>query len=247
MIGNQTFNILLTSGGTSVKIDSVRAITNFSKGTLGKRLATQLLLDGYKVTHLHSINSENPFSFKVDLCNPHQDYATRLEELYTFSRKYMSKYKQETFDSFYEYEEKINSLMTNFKYDCVILCAAVSDFCVKETLGKIKSIEEKNCLELFKLPKIIKSIKQYQPDTKLVGFKMLVDASDKELEEAADKQYLECGTDLVVANNMPKGKNREVMFYLNKHTYCLGNKFSGDVKQVSCEIVRRVNNLLGKV
>ena len=42
--------ILITSGGTTEKIDSVRGITNHATGTLGKYIAEAFLEKGYQVT-----------------------------------------------------------------------------------------------------------------------------------------------------------------------------------------------------
>ena len=41
--------ILITAGGTSEKIDSVRSITNHSTGSLGKAIAEELLEKGLKL------------------------------------------------------------------------------------------------------------------------------------------------------------------------------------------------------
>ena len=43
-------NILITSGGTSEKIDQVRSITNHSTGQLGKIISEQFLEAGFSVT-----------------------------------------------------------------------------------------------------------------------------------------------------------------------------------------------------
>ena len=43
-------HILITSGGTSEAIDSVRSITNHSTGSLGKILAEMALTKGHQVT-----------------------------------------------------------------------------------------------------------------------------------------------------------------------------------------------------
>ena len=43
-------NILITSGGTSEKIDQVRSITNHSTGQLGKIISKRFLEAGFSVT-----------------------------------------------------------------------------------------------------------------------------------------------------------------------------------------------------
>ena len=42
--------ILITSGGTTEKIDAVRGITNHSTGYLGKEIAELFLAKGHQVT-----------------------------------------------------------------------------------------------------------------------------------------------------------------------------------------------------
>ena len=49
-------NILITSGGTSEKIDQVRSITNHSTGQLGKMIAERFLDAGFPVTLVTSPN-----------------------------------------------------------------------------------------------------------------------------------------------------------------------------------------------
>ena len=53
--------ILITSGGTKIKIDMVRSITNMSKGTFGSKIATEFLrYDNEHVTFLHAKDSKLP-------------------------------------------------------------------------------------------------------------------------------------------------------------------------------------------
>ena len=50
--------ILITSGGTTEKIDDVRGITNHSTGYLGKEIAELFLAKGHQVTLVTVNNSE---------------------------------------------------------------------------------------------------------------------------------------------------------------------------------------------
>jgi len=92
----------------------------------------------------------------------------------------------------------------------VLLAAAVSDY-GPETgplddcripRGKISSSQDELTIRLKPLPKIIAQVKQWNPDVFLVGFKLLVDASEEDLAAAAKKQIDSAGSDLVVANDM---------------------------------------------
>mgnify|MGYP001580120865 FL=1 len=53
--------ILITSGGTIVKIDDVRHIANFSKGEFPSQIARECLLIGHKVIYLHARGARKPF------------------------------------------------------------------------------------------------------------------------------------------------------------------------------------------
>ena len=64
-----------------------------------------------------------------------------------------------------------------------MLAAAVSDFGVSNYVsGKIRSTDEMK-IELEPLPKLIGAVKTIQHKTKLVGFKLLVNSTDEELEK----------------------------------------------------------------
>ncbi len=49
---------LLTSGGTKIKIDMVRSITNMSKGNFGSEIANTILRNGFDLTFLHAEGSK---------------------------------------------------------------------------------------------------------------------------------------------------------------------------------------------
>lgn len=54
--------ILITSGGTTEKIDTVRSITNHATGTLGKIIAEKYLREGHQVTLVTTKNAVKPES-----------------------------------------------------------------------------------------------------------------------------------------------------------------------------------------
>jgi phosphopantothenoylcysteine synthetase/decarboxylase len=59
--------ILLTSGGTKVKIDRVRHIGNMSHGTFGSAIAKHLLSwEDVNLTFLYSEHSNTPFTYSVN-------------------------------------------------------------------------------------------------------------------------------------------------------------------------------------
>lgn len=52
--------ILITAGGTSENIDSVRKITNSSSGRLGAVIAEQMLQNGHNIVYVHGEKSNSP-------------------------------------------------------------------------------------------------------------------------------------------------------------------------------------------
>ena len=68
-IGKEENVILITSGGTSVKLEenTVRTIENFSTGTRGAICAEYFLEHGYYVIFLYRDNSKRPFTRNFEL------------------------------------------------------------------------------------------------------------------------------------------------------------------------------------
>src|SRR5574340_347914 len=60
LLERMTMRVLITSGGTTEKIDSVRGITNFATGTLGKLLAEQFLAANHTVILLAGLTALVP-------------------------------------------------------------------------------------------------------------------------------------------------------------------------------------------
>lgn len=206
--------ILLTSGGTKVPVDDVRFIGNFSNGNFGKRLATASLVAGHTITHLHHVDAPTPFEFKVDLLHARgKDYASELEVAHFFSRRYMSKYLEERFDTYDDYAEQLEKLCTNFTYDAVILCSAVSDYKTANVVhGKINS-KDGFSIELVPTEKLISKVRGWQPETKLVGFKLLSNVDQDALISASRKSIETNQCNFVVANELSvtKSENKTIL------------------------------------
>lgn len=172
--------ILITSGGTIVKIDDVRYIGNFSTGSFPAKLATSALSRGHEVCYLHAINAKLPIGLQ-------------------------GKLKLVSYETYDDYVRELKNLLEKNKFDVVLLGAAVSDYGVRQQPGKISSFKPSLILHLFRLPKVIKSIKKYSKFPFFqVGFKLLSDVSDEQLIDVAYKAGLENHSDLVIANDLSK-------------------------------------------
>ena len=186
--------ILVTSGGTSEAIDSVRSITNHSTGRLGKIITETLLAAGHEVCLITTPNALKP--------EPHPHLTIR--EI------------KNTNDLLLEMKERVQN------YQVLIHSMAVSDYTPVYMTGleaveassnlegfldkqnkeaKISSTDEVQVLFLKKTPKIISLVKEWNPSIHLIGFKLLVDVSEDYLIEIARKSLVKNQADLIIAND----------------------------------------------
>jgi phosphopantothenate-cysteine ligase len=199
---------LITSGGTKVPIDPVRDITNMSSGTFGSRIAHEALFQGNDVTFLHAKNSKTPYSCTINSKDMGFEEAVRqLCDIYDRNRFFKETYREVTFRNFADYAEQLENLLRTQQPDITILAAAVSDYgVVNPAETKIRSKDDL-LIELKPLPKLIRKVKEWAPNTLLVGFKLLVNSSVDDLLTAAWKSIEENRCDLVVANDLSDIKN----------------------------------------
>ena len=195
--------VLITSGGTKVHLDPVRSITNRSTGSFGSMLAVQALHLSADVIYLTSKEGRAPFSHAINFYQNanHDDYIKQIQDLHRLSRQYQKHYCEYRYETFTEYHDLLKLLCERHQPDVVILSAAVSDYLASHYAeDKIRSNHDFEIT--FKLaPKIIYHIKDWVKQTFLVGFKLLIDASDEDLVKASTVQ-IKHGADLVVANNL---------------------------------------------
>jgi phosphopantothenoylcysteine synthetase/decarboxylase len=228
--------VLLTSGGTKIMVDRVRAITNMSSGNFGAKIAHALLNNpDVELTYLVSEGGRTPFSMNVDFAEwSERGEITRNDmaiirqfwDLYFWSQERRNRCEVETYKTFEDYEVKLLSSLEDpdprILPDLVILAAAVSDYDVANVMdGKIRSGGNLN-IQLEPTPKLIGEIKKVLPSCKLVGFKLLVDSTEEELLAAARKSIDENHCDLVVANDLrdiKAGKHRLLLVYPKHEHY----------------------------
>ncbi|MEQ1723685.1 MAG: bifunctional phosphopantothenoylcysteine decarboxylase/phosphopantothenate--cysteine ligase CoaBC, partial [Pseudobdellovibrio sp.] len=165
--------VLITSGGTTEPIDDIRFITNKSSGTTAAALADSLIDSGIEVTYVHATNAV----------------------------KTKNTSKQIAFDTFKDLQTALQTeLKINF-YDFVIHAAAVSDYSIDATAGKINSDQDEIQLTLKRNPKLINEIKKMSPKSKLFGFK-LTSTTDKNLiAKKVESLFSLANCDLVIHND----------------------------------------------
>lgn len=193
-------NVLITSGGTKVPIDDVRDITNKSKGTFGSKLAEEFINQGHNVTLLRSEDSKSPFSLDIDFYKSTLNYVKLVAKKYEWCENHHRQYSEIIYKNYFDYAKKLESLVKN-GYDATILVAAVSDYVTTPMHGKVRSDQDLN-IKLSTAEKLISKVKEWDSKTYLVGFKLLVGASESALLSAALKSIENNKCDLVVANDL---------------------------------------------
>lgn len=233
--------IIITSGGTSEKIDNVRKITNSSSGKLGMTVANHLLQENNDLI-IYYVCSKNSL-------RPNDDRVKIFE-----------------IDGTMDLEKTIENLLINEHIDYFIHSMAVSDYMtdyvttierIKESFkktdnidkafenievidgNKISSYEDNLVIVLKPTPKIISIIKNLSPSTYLVGFKLLDGVSKEELIEVAKKLRNKNKCDLVVANDLATIRNGEHIGYIIDENNEIEEAHGKD--DIAKKLVRRIN------
>ncbi|MEI4620371.1 hypothetical protein KFD70_06105 [Bacillus pfraonensis] len=177
--------ILITSGGCLEKWDQVRGHTNLAKGTIGRMLAEEAMSKGAHVIYLHGYFAEKPNAINNQL------------ELHPF-------------EGIIDLQDKMKSIITHEKIDVVIMAAAGSDWIVDKICDKDGNVLDMNgkissniapIIHFQKAPKILKQIKQWDPETILVGFKLESDVNEVELIQRASERMGQAKANLMIANS----------------------------------------------
>lgn len=225
---NQIFNsrkqakkILITSGGTKIKIDRVRSITNMSKGTFGSQIAESFFnrfKTNINLTFLGSYDSRMPL------------IGGRIEKKFknqtvVCNRRCFNLVGYETFD---DYEKNLFEIIEKEQPDIIVLSAAVSDYGIENYVdGKIRTSSDEMVIRLKPLPKLISKVREKAPNAFIVGFKLLVDSTEDELKEACINSMNKNKLDMIVGNDLRDIQN-------DNHTLTLGT-WNKDNKEVVFE------------
>ena len=199
--------ILVTSGGTSEKIDRVRSITNHSSGKLGKIITETLLKAGHEVCLITTLQAVKPVS------HPN---LTIIEIKNTADLLQVMK------DKVTDYHVLIHSMAVSdytpvymAGFDEIEASQDLTEFLDKKNQEtKISSKEDVQVLFLKKNPKIISLVKEWNPKIHLIGFKLLVDVSQEHLIQISRESLEKNQADLIVANDLTQINAEQHLAYL---------------------------------
>jgi len=181
--------VLITAGGTREDIDDIRSITNHSTGRLGSIVADKFIQEGADVTYVCGENATLPSNVPSEII-----YVRSTQNLL----------------------DTIERLLQSKKYDCVIHAMAVSDYTPTGIIyaddpnsvihpldvNKISSNGSGVMLVLKPTAKVINRIKILQPETFLIGFKLVSNLSEDDLLLAATNVLEKNQCDIVAANDL---------------------------------------------
>ncbi len=200
-------NILITSGGTSEKIDRVRSITNHSTGQLGKIIAETFLAKGDRVTLVTTPKAVRPAAHPNLTIVQIENVAELLESLEPLVHTH------DVLIHAMAVSDYTPIYMTGL--EAVAASSDMTEFLNKtNSESKISSQDDVQVLFLKKTPKIISLIKKWNPDIRLIGFKLLVDVSDEELLKTARASLVKNQAEIIVANDLTEISNQEHKAYL---------------------------------
>lgn len=208
--------ILVTSGGTSEKIDDVRAITNHSSGKLGKAIAEAFAEDDVVIDMITTRHAVKPEGKMI-----HSHYIESTADLEKVLRELMSVntydvviHSMAVSDFTPESSVTLEDLEAATATHPVDLPKALVDIANERTEKKISSNTDHLVVVLKKNPKIISLIKKLQPKTILVGFKLLVDVPMIELLNVAKESLKKNQADFILANDLAEIRGEKHHGYL---------------------------------
>lgn len=215
--------ILVTLGGTSESIDQVREITNQSTGQLGTLIVEQFLAQGAIVDAIVTKHAQRPAASPNLFLHPihdTQDLVHTLKQLVTtipydavIHSMAVSDFTPQATLSQEQLLIAMNTWLTTHPNEP--FTAEWFHTLPATAAKKISSATDHLTVILEKTPKVIQQIKHYQPETLLVGFKLLVAVPKEELLTVAQNALVTNQADFVLANDLSQIKqNKQHIGYL---------------------------------
>ncbi|MBX6377639.1 MAG: hypothetical protein IRY95_03745, partial [Clostridia bacterium] len=164
--------VLITAGPTRAYLDSVRYLTNFSTGELGRHLAEGALRRGASVTYVYGPGCQLPAVAPL---------AGRELDLWPV-------------ETVADLETAVRRLLARQPADVIFHAMAVLDFQPAEVRpGKTSSELEEWVVRLVPTPKVAPLLRQLAPAAVLVTFKLETGRSRRELAAIAASAAGGCG------------------------------------------------------
>ncbi|EMC44763.1 phosphopantothenate--cysteine ligase [Streptococcus mutans] len=224
--------ILITSGGTTEKIDQVRGITNHSSGRLGKKIAEKFLAASHQVTLVTTASAIKPKKRANLSIIEITDVNNLIETLEPLVKSHhvlihsmaVSDYTPLYMTDLTEIEETndLSQLLTKTNKE-----------------RKISSQADYQVLFLKKTPKVISLVKQWNPSIQLIAFKLLVNVSKEELFQVARSSLKKNQADYILANDLTMISADKHLAYLLDDTNAYMAETKAEIADLIFEKVRK--------
>ncbi|NLO46860.1 MAG: phosphopantothenoylcysteine synthase [Clostridiales bacterium] len=211
-------NVLVTAGGTTEQIDSVRGISNMSTGTLGSCIADSFS-DYPEVSCIRYICGESavlPITDKAGIVQVHdvksledavrcalnaQDFDIIVHAMAVSDYRVKWVTSAAFFADYLKHRTKVMDFPEAIHASAVSLWLENAQTAAGDS-GKISSDIDNLILLMERTPKIIALFKDLSPKSLLVGFKLLDHVAHDSLIEAANHIMRENSCAFVLANDL---------------------------------------------
>lgn len=231
-------NILITAGPTNEYIDEVMKITNMSTGRLGIELTKNYLNEGNKVTLIATrsvirsglferYNLSNNPNLKIIPIETTQDMYNALEKEsqnnydMVIHSSAVGDYKPEFSFRMEDLAKELEELIKEGKITYEeILNVLTNPNCKVNDDTKISSYEPHLTVKLTLTTKLISHLKEWYPESLLIGFKLLENVEKTYLMEVAKKLCIKNRMDYIIANDLHDLRQGEhLSFLVNENGY----------------------------
>lgn len=259
-------NIIITGGPTNEYIDEVMKITNMSTGSLSTALAGFFLRAGYRVLAVfnHSVSTEKIETMMAEQGIPAENFLNRgvettddmlraleaaRDELRSAGQHCdaiihaaaVGDYKGEFSFLLEDLAEELFAAKDDAKSPEDFLKIMENPKCKLNDDTKISSYQKNLTAKLTLTPKIIGRLREWFPDTLLIGCKLLEGVPKEELYEVASRLAEKNRMDYILANDLADLRHGQMTRHL-----CTSEGFTGTELATPEDIFNFVNKELEK-
>jgi phosphopantothenate-cysteine ligase len=241
--------IIITGGPTNEPIDEIMKITNMSTGSLSVSLGGYFLHAGYSVTlvlnnmvNAEKLQSEN---LKIMRIETTEDMLDALKALgaggadAVIHASAVGDYKAGFSFLLEDMANELFNKINEVKSKDDILKILRDPNCKLDDSSKISSYQENLTVKLALTPKIIGRLREWYPNSLLIGCKLLENVTKEELFDAAALLCAKNRMDYILANDLAELRSGKTARYVVTE-----KGFTGISPQTPEEIYKFISGLL---
>lgn len=249
--------IIITSGPTNERLDAVMKITNMSTGTLGAVVADEFLKKNEdEIECLYYLSTKLSRKPRIESSKLKLITVESTDDLLNALKDLLEKEKIDVVI----HSAAVGDYKGKYSITASMLAEELADYCTsrnfdkkelqdgileiirnpKNTVSdehKISSYEPDLMFKLDLTPKVIGKIKEFSPETMLIGFKLLDGVIHEELIEVADKLRIKNKATYIIANDLSKiGNGKHPAYFVGEN----GVDFACETKQEIAETLKKI-------